>query len=136
VHEQASDLGYGANSVYLLRRNSEQPVHLTATDASGLEARRFIALEVRVISTEKKALQPLCVSEHISRYAFPFYFKETDKSVYRFRNGTVNERVRLRQFGVALRGVPEDIELALRILLFFRREAFLKLRPVFHHLDG
>jgi hypothetical protein len=41
-----------------------------------LEARRFITLEIRVITTEEQALQPLCVPEYIRRNAFAFHFKE------------------------------------------------------------
>lgn len=82
-----------------LRRSGDQRAHLCPLHESRSKSWRFVALEIRVIATEKEALQPLCVPEYIRWYAFTLYFKEIDESVYSCRNGAVNEWISPGQLG-------------------------------------
>jgi hypothetical protein len=49
---------------------------------TGSKAGRFVTLEIRIIATEKEALQPLGIPEYVLWHAFPFHFKEVEESVY------------------------------------------------------
>jgi hypothetical protein len=56
----------------------------------------FLALEVRVISAKKEALQALRVSKNVVWNSLTFRGKRIDESVDRDNDTFVNQRIRLR----------------------------------------
>ncbi|MEA2542419.1 MAG: hypothetical protein QOH35_3785 [Acidobacteriaceae bacterium] len=62
---------------------------------------RFVAYEVRVISSKKEALQTLSISKNVTWSPLTFRAKEIGESVDYGGKTLVNQRIRLRQFGVA-----------------------------------
>ena len=63
---------------------------------------RFVTLEARVISHKKEALHPLSVPKNVVWNSLTFRGKVIDESVDRCGDALVNQRIRLRQFGVSL----------------------------------
>ena len=80
---------------------------------------RFVTHEVRVISTKKEALQALSIPKNVGWNPLTFRAKEIDESVDRGGKTLVNQRIRLRQFGVARRCRPKSSKLLDRLLALF-----------------
>jgi hypothetical protein len=72
---------------------------------------RFVAYEVRVISTKKEALQALSIPQNVVWNPFTFRAKEIDESVDRGGDTLVNQRIRLRQFEVTFCYRPKCLKL-------------------------
>jgi len=62
---------------------------------------RFIPLEVRVISHKKEALQPLSVPKNVAWNSLSLRGRKIDESVDRDDDSSVNQCIRLGQFGIA-----------------------------------
>jgi hypothetical protein len=69
-------------------------------NCSASQSRRFVAHEVRVISSKKEALQTLSIPKNVAGNPLTFRSKEIDESVDRGGKTLVNQRIILRQFGV------------------------------------
>jgi hypothetical protein len=69
-------------------------------NATASQSWRFVALEVRVMSAKKEALQALSIPQNVVWNPFTFRAKEIDESVDRGGDTLVNQRIRLRQFEV------------------------------------
>jgi len=72
---------------------------------------RFVALEVRVMSAKKEALQALSIPQNVVWNPFTFRAKEIDESVDRGGDTLVNQRIRLRQFEVTFCYRPKCLKL-------------------------
>src|ERR1035441_4347760 len=77
-----------------------------------LQPWRFVALEVRIVAAEQEALQSVGVAENLSRDAFPLHLEEIGETVDGGDDFCVDQRVGLRQLGVApcrLEECPEGL---------------------------
>lgn len=63
-------------------------------------------------------------------------FQEVDQSAGHAGDAPVNQRIRLRQLGVSLRGRPKSLELLEGILSLVCGQGLLKIRPAFRDLGG
>jgi hypothetical protein len=66
-------------------------------NAPASQSWRFVALEVRVISTKKEALQALSISQNVVWNPFTFRAKEIDESVDRGGDTLVNQTSSIRR---------------------------------------
>jgi hypothetical protein len=80
-------------------------------NATASQSWRFVALEVRVMSAKKEALQALSIPQNVVWNPFTFRAKEIDESVDRGGDTLVNQRIRLRQFDVAFCCRPKCLKL-------------------------
>jgi hypothetical protein len=80
-------------------------------NATASQSWRFVALEVRVMSAKKEALQVLSIPQNVVWNPFTFRAKEIDESVDRGGDTLVNQRIRLRQFDVAFCCRPKCLKL-------------------------
>jgi hypothetical protein len=80
-------------------------------NATASQSWRFVALEIRVMSAKKEALQALSIPQNVVWNPFTFRAKEIDESVDRGGDTLVNQRIRLRQFDVAFCCRPKCLKL-------------------------
>ena len=66
---------------------------LQSVDRLLLQSRRFVLLEIRVISVENEALQALFIPKNIARNALALNFQEVDQSVSHAGDATAMEIV-------------------------------------------
>jgi hypothetical protein len=95
---------------------------------------RFVAHEVRVISSKKEAFQALSIPQNVAWNPLTFRAQEIDESIDCGGKTLVNQRIRLRQFGVAFCGRPKGSKLRDRVPAPFRGKALLEILPSIHSL--
>jgi hypothetical protein len=119
-----------------LGRCVNRPNPKTAYLSLGLQARRFITLEIRVISAKEEALQALSISKNIAWNALTFQFEEIEKSINSTRDIPRNQRIRPCQLGVAFCDRPKSSKLLHGIFPLARGKAFLEIDLALHRLSS
>src|ERR1035437_20056 len=75
----------------------------------------FVPLEVRVVSAEEKALQPLGIPQDLLRNALPLHFKKIGEPVNGADDFSVNQRVGPGQLGIPPCGFHKCLEALKRV---------------------